>query len=99
MVQSWKTLIFPIDFNDVVHFKGQLGVTLGAVFMKIMEDNGRKVKNGPPKRQRRRMALVMYITSPCVGPKRAQKQNISIFPMQYEAVKRATRTARKFMID
>ena len=24
----------------------QLGVTLGVIFMKIMEDNGRKVKNG-----------------------------------------------------
>ena len=28
----------------------QIGVTLGSIFMKIMEDNGRKVKNGPQKR-------------------------------------------------
>ena len=25
----------------------RIGVTLGSIFMKIMEDNGRKVKNGP----------------------------------------------------
>ena len=28
----------------------RIGVTLGSIFMEIMEDNGRKVKNGPPKR-------------------------------------------------
>ena len=39
-----------IDFNDLMHLRGQLGVTLGSIFMKIMEDNGRKVKNEPPKR-------------------------------------------------
>ena len=50
MVQFRKTLIFPTDFNDLMHLRGQLGVTLGSIFMKIMEDNGRKVKNGPPKR-------------------------------------------------
>ena len=50
MVQFRKTLIFPIDFNDFMYLRGQLGVTLGSIFMKIMEDNGRKVKNGPPKR-------------------------------------------------
>ena len=33
-----------------MHLRGQLGVTLGSIFMKIMEDIGRKVKNGPPKR-------------------------------------------------
>ena len=27
----------------------RIGVTLGSIFMKIMEDNGRKVKNGPQK--------------------------------------------------
>ena len=30
--------------------RGQLGVTLGSIFMKITEDNGRKVKNGRQKR-------------------------------------------------
>ena len=36
-----------IDFNDLMHLRGQLGVTLGSIFMKIMEDNGRKVKSRP----------------------------------------------------
>ncbi len=31
----------------------------------------------------RRMALVMHIISPCVRPKRAHKQNIFIFPMNF----------------
>ena len=44
------TFIFLIDFNDLMHLRGQLGVTLGSILMKIMEDNGRKVKNGPQKR-------------------------------------------------
>ena len=47
MAQFRKTLIFPIDFNDLMHLRGQLGVTVGSIFMKIMENNGRKVKNGP----------------------------------------------------
>ena len=50
MVQFQKTLIFWIDFSDLMHLRGQLGVTLGLIFMKIMEDNSPKVKNGPPKR-------------------------------------------------
>ena len=51
MVQFRKTHTFPIDFNDLMHLRGQLGVTLGSIFMKIMEDNTPKVKNGPPKRR------------------------------------------------
>ena len=50
MVQFRKTLIFHIDLDDLLHLKGQLGVTLGSFFMKIMEDNSPKVKNGSPKR-------------------------------------------------
>ena len=49
-VRFQKTHIFPTDFNDLMYLRAQLGVTLGSIFMKIMEDNGRKVKNGPPKR-------------------------------------------------
>ena len=30
--------------------RSRIGGTLGSIFMKIMEDNGRKVKNGPQKR-------------------------------------------------
>ena len=47
LVQFRKTFIFPIHFNNLKHFRCQLGVTLGSLVMKIMEDNGRKVKNGP----------------------------------------------------
>ena len=50
MVQFRKTFIFPINLNDLMHLMGQLGVALGSIFMKIMEDNSPKVKNGPPKR-------------------------------------------------
>ena len=50
MVQFRKTLIFHIDLNDLMHLRGQLGVTLGSIFMQIKEDNSPKVKNGPPKR-------------------------------------------------
>ena len=49
LVQFRKTFIFPIDFKDFMHLWGQLGIALEAILIKIMEDNGRKVKNGPQK--------------------------------------------------
>ena len=30
--------------------RSRIGGTLGSIFMKIMEDNGQKMKNGPQKR-------------------------------------------------
>ena len=47
MVRFQNILIFPIDFNDFMHPWGQLDIALEALFIKIMEDNGRKVKNVP----------------------------------------------------
>ena len=58
MIRFQKTFVFPIDFNDFMHLWDYLGVTLGAlasqvgvilgvIFMKTMEDNGRKVKMDP----------------------------------------------------
>ena len=41
---------FPIDFNDFMRLCGQVDVALKTTFIKIMEDNSRKVKNGPQKR-------------------------------------------------
>ena len=41
--------IFPIMFNNFIQLMGHLGATLGPVFKEIMEDKGRKVKNGPQK--------------------------------------------------
>ena len=49
-MQFRKTLFVLIDFNDLMYIWGHLGVTLGAHFPKRIEDNGRKVKNGPQKR-------------------------------------------------
>ena len=46
-----KSFHFPIDFDDFMYLWGHFDVTLGAIFLRIMEDNGRKVKNGPPKWQ------------------------------------------------
>ena len=52
------------------------------------ENNGRQwpesEKWTPKAAYRRRMALVMHIISPCVRPKRAHKQQILIFPMNFE---------------
>ena len=50
MVQFRKTLTSPINFKDLMHLRGQFGVSLGSISMKIMEDNSPKVKNGSPKR-------------------------------------------------
>ena len=50
LVRFRNILIFPIDLNDFMQLWGQLGATLEAIFIKNMEDNGRKVKNGPQKR-------------------------------------------------
>ena len=47
MVRFQNIFIFPIDFNDFMHPWGQLDIALEALFIKIMEDNGRKVKNVP----------------------------------------------------
>ena len=49
MVRFQKTLIFPADFNDFIQLLGHLAATLGPIFVEIMEDEGRKVKNGPQK--------------------------------------------------
>ena len=47
MVRFQNIFIFPIYFNDFMHPWGQLDIALEALFIKIMEDNGRKVKNVP----------------------------------------------------
>ena len=53
--------------------------SLATVFVKIMEENGWKVKKGMPKvAYRCRMAHVMHIISLRVRPKRVHKQNILI---------------------
>ena len=36
-----------MDFNDFMHLWGQLDIALKTIFIKIMEDNAWKVKNGP----------------------------------------------------
>ena len=38
-----------MDFNDFIQLLGHLWATLGPIFAQIMEDKGRKVKNGPQK--------------------------------------------------
>ena len=50
LVHFRKTVNFPTDLNDLMHLRGQLGVTLVPILMKIMEDSDSKEKNGPPKR-------------------------------------------------
>ena len=82
MVQFRKTLfVFLIDSNGLIHLRGQLGV-------KFHENNGRQrpesEKWTPKTAYRRRVPLVMHIISPCVRPKGAQKQNVLIFPMNFE---------------
>ena len=58
--------------------------SLATVFVKIMEENGRKVKKGMPKvAYRHRMAHVMHIISLRVRLKRVHKQNIFIFPTYF----------------
>ena len=47
MVRFQNIFIFPIDLNDFMHPWGQLRIDLEASFIKIMEDNGRKVKTVP----------------------------------------------------
>ena len=49
----------------------------------------------PKTAYRRRMALVMHIISPCVRPKRAQNQNIFIFPMNFEGSRGPRRRQEK----
>ena len=44
-----KTFIFLIDLNDFIPLLGHLGAILGPIFVKSMEDEGRKVKTGPQK--------------------------------------------------
>ena len=41
--------IFLINFNNFIQLLGHLGTTLGQVFVEIVEDQGRKVKNRPQK--------------------------------------------------
>ena len=81
MVQFRKTLIFPVDFNGLMRLWGQLDVALGAIFIKIMEDNGPKVKNGPQKRHidvEWHMYCISYrFVSDTSG---SHKQNIYSFP-------------------
>ena len=48
-VEFQKTCTFPIDVNDFIQLLGHLGVTLGPIFVEIMEDKRRKVKNGAQK--------------------------------------------------
>ena len=49
LVRFQKTFIFPNDINDFMQLLGHLGETLGPIFEEIMEDTGRKFKNGPQK--------------------------------------------------
>ena len=44
-----KNTYCPTDFYDFMQLLGHLGATLGPIFVEIMEDEGRKVKNGPQK--------------------------------------------------
>ena len=37
--------IFPADFNNSIQLLGRLWATLGQVFVELVEDKGRKVKN------------------------------------------------------
>ena len=41
-----KQIFFGLIFNDFMHLWGQLDIALRAIFINIMEDSGRKVKNG-----------------------------------------------------
>ena len=45
----FKNIHFPAEFNDFMQLLGHLEATLRPIFVKIVEDKGRKVKNGPPK--------------------------------------------------
>ena len=49
MVRFQKTLIFPTDVNDFIQLLGHLGATVGGILVEIMEDTGRKLKNGSQK--------------------------------------------------
>ena len=55
------------------------------------ENNGRQwpeIEKWTPKAAyRHRIAHAMHIISPCVRPKRAQKQNVFIFPMNFEGAR------------
>ena len=42
-----KAIIFPTDFNNFMPLLGYIGATLEQIFVEIVEDKGRKVKNGP----------------------------------------------------
>ena len=57
---------------------GHLGGNVEAMSIKIADDHGRKVKNGPPKWQ---IDVEWHMECISYHPKRIQKQNINTFPL------------------
>ena len=65
----------------------QLGVTLGVIFMKIMKDNGRKVKNGPQKRHLDVEWHMQCISYRLVSDPNGSKSRIYAFSNEFEGSK------------
>ena len=87
---GYTSRFFLIGFNDFIKLLGHLEVTLGPILVEIMEDKGRRVKNGPQK-WHVDVARTLHIISLCIRPKGFHKQEIHIFPTYFACPRRARR--------